>query len=164
MRLILLFVVVPLLELFLLLQLAEWTSGSFTFALVLLTGIVGATLARRQGWQVISRLQNELNRGELPTTTLLDALMIFVAGALLITPGVLTDVVGFSLLVPAARRAYRTLLIRWFRQHATVVARGQHDGHRPTNDPNTIDAVVVSRGESHNDRASLQDPSQRRNG
>ncbi|MCP4189233.1 MAG: FxsA family protein [Planctomycetaceae bacterium] len=120
MRLILLFVMVPLIELFILLKLADLITGWRTFAIVVITGVVGATLARHQGWNVIRRLQHETRSGQLPTTTLVDALMIFVAGALLITPGILTDVVGFSLLVPMFRAIYRRWLMTWFRKRVQV--------------------------------------------
>ena len=148
MRLLLLFIAVPLVELYLLLKLAEWTSGTFTFALVILTGVVGATLARRQGWSVVSRLQRELDAGEMPAQTLVDALMIFVAGALLITPGVLTDGLGFSLLVPACRRLYRRAMLRWLREHVTVVSSNRSATGSVFHDDRTIDAEVVSRRES----------------
>jgi UPF0716 protein FxsA len=147
MRLILLFILVPFLELYLLLKIAELTSAKFTFALVVLTGVIGATLARRQGWKAIARLREELNRGQIPTNSAVDALMIFVAGALLITPGVLTDLVGFSLLIPACRRAYRTVFVRWLRWRVRVIAEVRMPGQRSPEDVDTIDARVVSRHE-----------------
>lgn len=120
MRLLLIFVFVPLLELFLLLRLADLITGWWTFVLVVVTGVVGASLARRQGWQVVRRLQSELEQGVPPTTSVVDALMIFVAGALLITPGVLTDILGFSLLVPQCRRVYRGWVMGWLRRNFRV--------------------------------------------
>lgn len=120
MRLILLFVILPLVELLILLKLAELISGWSTFVLVVVTGIIGASLARRQGWGVLRRIQAETQQGQMPTTSLVDALMIFVAGALLITPGILTDLFGFSLLIPACRAFYRAHLINWFRRRVEV--------------------------------------------
>jgi UPF0716 protein FxsA len=151
MRLILLFILVPFLELFLLLKIAELTSAVFTFALVVLTGVIGATLARHQGWKAITRLREELNRGQIPTAHAVDALMIFVAGALLITPGVLTDLVGFSLLIPACRRAYRSVVVRWLRHHVGVMVEGRMPGQRSPEDVETIDARVVARDEDDAD-------------
>jgi UPF0716 protein FxsA len=159
MRLILLFVLLPMIELMLLLKLADLISGMWTFALVVVTGIVGASLARRQGWGVLNRLQGELKQGQLPTTTLVDALMIFVAGALLITPGILTDLFGFSLLVPFIRRFYRRWLMEWFRTHSTITTyssasfrRGEHPPFRNStlDDDNVIDSYVV-KGERSED-------------
>ncbi len=126
--LILLFVVLPLAELYLLLQLAEWTSGALAFLLVVITGVVGAALARHQGWGVVNRIRQEVERGEMPAASLLDAVMIFVAGALLITPGMMTDALGFSLLVPACRRIYRGWILAWSRRHVRWESSSDRDG------------------------------------
>jgi len=114
-RLLLLFTVVPMVELALLMKLADATDWRVAFALVLLTGIVGAALARYQGIRCWQRVQQKLAAGELPGDPLLDALMILIAGALLVTPGILTDAVGFSLLLPPVRRLIRDRLKRRFR-------------------------------------------------
>ncbi len=153
MRLILLFVLVPFLELIILLKIAAWTSGWWTVALVVFTGIVGAALARRQGWGVIRQLQAEVEAGQLPTTTLIDALMIFVAGALLITPGVLTDLFGFSLLIPACRRVYRAALLKLFKswhEQVVVTTRSTAGGSFADAEPSAgrdviIDSYVIAR-------------------
>jgi len=148
MRLLLLFVLVPFLELFILLKLAEVISGRWTFAIVVVTGIVGATLARRQGWHVLGQLSTEVNAGKMPTTTLVDALMIFIAGALLITPGILTDIVGFSLLMPICRQVYRQVALKWFKRHVQVhaaVRRHSSNGEATASSSQVIDSYVVSR-------------------
>lgn len=103
-RLIFLFVAVPLAELAILLQVGQWIGIGPTFALVVVTGVAGAALARRQGLRAFMAVQRELAEGRLPGRSLLDGLAILVGGAFLLTPGILTDVVGFSLLVPASRR------------------------------------------------------------
>ena len=146
--LLLLFVVLPLTELYLLLQLAEWTSGGFTFLLVLATGVVGAALARHQGWGVITRIRREMNYGQLPTSSLVDAVMIFVAGALLVTPGILTDLFGFSLLFPPCRRLYRHALLQWSRRHLhweTFPEASDFPGAEQRERDRVIDSHVVSR-------------------
>ena len=112
-RLIFLFVVLPLAELFLLLEFAELTSAGWAMLLVVLTGLVGYWLARSQGLRTYHRIQSELSAGKVPTDALLDGMMIFLAGALLLTPGILTDLAGFSLLVPLSRSCYRRLVLRW---------------------------------------------------
>jgi len=111
-RLLLLFITVPLLELVILLMLSDATGWRWTLGLVIVTGIAGAWLARRQGFSTWRRIQEELAAGKMPGESLADALMIFVAGALLLTPGLLTDLFGFSLLLPPCRRFYR----RWLMQ------------------------------------------------
>ncbi len=103
-RLILIFVAVPLLELAILLQIGQWIGLFPTFALVVTTGVAGAALARQQGIRAFVAVQRELAAGRLPGRSLLDGLAILVGGAFLLTPGVLTDLVGFSLLFPASRR------------------------------------------------------------
>ena len=106
-RLLLLFTVVPLIELALLIQIGEWVGLPATIVLVVLTGAIGAWLAKSQGVRALKRLQDELRQGRMPTEALLDGLMIFIAGAVLLTPGLLTDLFGFFLLVPAGRGAVR---------------------------------------------------------
>ena len=106
-KLMLLFTLVPMIELYLLWEIKEVITWEWTIALILFTGFVGALLARKQGLSWRHRLHAELTSGQVPTTSLLDGLMIFIAGAFLITPGVLTDAVGFLLLVPLIRSHLR---------------------------------------------------------
>ena len=116
-RLFLLFTLIPLGELALLFWIARCTDWLFTLGLVILTGVVGAWLARREGLRCWLKVQEQLARGQLPAEPLLDGLMILVAGALLITPGVVTDLVGFGLLVPPVRRLVGRYLAARFKAH-----------------------------------------------
>ena len=102
-RLLLLFTIVPLLELFLLVKLGAVVGVGPTVALVIFTGVLGAWLARQQGLGVLRRLSEDLAKGRLPAETLVDGLLILIAGAVLLTPGLLTDALGFLLLVPKSR-------------------------------------------------------------
>jgi len=111
-RLLLLFTVVPLVELALLVWIGRQTSLWFTLGLVVATGLAGAWLARYQGFRCWRRVQQDLVAGALPADALVDGLMILLAGALLITPGVLTDLLGFALLLPPFRRLLRGYLKR----------------------------------------------------
>lgn len=104
-KLALLFVVVPILELALLVQVGQWVGLLPTLLLVAFTGITGAWLARGEGVRVLARFQRELAAGHIPGQALLDGLAVLVGGAFLLTPGILTDVAGFSLLLPVTRRA-----------------------------------------------------------
>ena len=99
-----LFVGVPLLELVLLIQLGQWIGLWPTLGIVVLTGVAGATLARMEGMRTLWSFRGELARGSLPSQAIFDGLAILVGAALLLTPGLLTDVVGFSLLLPPPRR------------------------------------------------------------
>lgn len=103
-RLIFLFVTIPLVELAILLQVGQWIGLWPTVGLVVATGIAGAALARHQGLRAFLAVQQELASGRLPGRSLLDGLSILVGGAFLLTPGILTDIVGFSLLLTPSRR------------------------------------------------------------
>ena len=111
-RLIFIFVAVPLLELVILLRIGQWIGLMPTVALVVTTGVVGAALARQQGVRAFLAVQRELAAGRLPGRSLLDGLSILVGGAFLLTPGVLTDLLGFSLLIPGSRRWLQRLVRR----------------------------------------------------
>jgi len=103
-RLALLFVVVPLVELVLLIQLGQVVGLWPTLGLVVMTGVMGAGLARAEGLRVLYQFQTELASGELPGQALLDGISVLVGGAFLLTPGILTDFAGFALLFPLSRR------------------------------------------------------------
>jgi len=108
----LLFTIVPIVELFILFKVAEVTSAMTTVVLVLVTGIAGAYLAKSEGRIIISKIKNELNAGRIPGNDLLNGLCVLVGGAFLLTPGILTDVVGFSLVLPGAREIYKAVAKR----------------------------------------------------
>ena len=103
-RLAFIFVAVPLLELFLLIRLGGAIGLFPTLALCVLTGGAGAWLARREGLRALWSFQERLARGGVPGRALMDGLCILLGGALLLTPGLLTDIIGFSLLLPPSRR------------------------------------------------------------
>lgn len=150
--LLLLFTVVPLVELALLIWIGQQTSLLFTIGLVLLTGFVGAALARWQGWQTVARIQRELADNKMPTDALIDGLFILLAGAMLITPGILTDLVGFSFLVPPLRRLVRGQMKKWFihQMHVQTVHFSDSpttgpDARRPGGGDRIIDAEVITK-------------------
>ena len=103
-RLALLFVIVPIIELVLLIQIGQVVGLVPTLALVVATGIGGAALARLEGLRVLFQFQKELAEGRIPGQAMLDGISVLIGGAFLLTPGVLTDFVGFSLLFPLSRR------------------------------------------------------------
>lgn len=115
-RLFLFFTIFPLVELTLLLLLGKYTSVSTAVGFVLGTGLLGAIMLRWQGLQAWRNVQQDLLNKRMPTDSLIDGLLIVVASLLLITPGVLTDLVGITLLVPWFRQGYRRLLIWYFGQ------------------------------------------------
>ncbi len=102
-RLFILFTLVPLLELYLLIKVGSHLGAEATILLIVLTGGVGALMARMQGFQVIVQIRERLREGVLPADELLAGGLIVVGGLLLVTPGLLTDAVGLALLLPFVR-------------------------------------------------------------
>ena len=106
-KLFLAFTIIPVVEIYLLIEIGS-VFGVFTsIALVVFTGFLGAYLARIQGLQTLFRIQESLREGRMPSAELLDALLIGIAGLGVLTPGVLTDTVGFVLLIPSSRNAIK---------------------------------------------------------
>lgn len=118
-RLLAVFIAVPLTELYLLLQVGSRLGVGTTILLVVVTGVVGAHLARRESLRTLREIQRHLRHGILPTDELVDGALIVVAGLLLITPGLLTDAIGFGLLLPRTRAALR----RHLRRRMTVASQ-----------------------------------------
>jgi UPF0716 protein FxsA len=111
------FLVVPLVEIWLLIEVGSVIGAIWTVILVVLTAIIGAALVRAQGLATLSRAQAQLRAGELPAVEMFEGVALIVAGALLLTPGFFTDAVGFTLLVPPLRRwLIRTVVERRFIQ------------------------------------------------
>lgn len=115
-RLILLFLLTPAVELALLIQVDRFIGFWPTIGLIIVTGIVGSHLARREGLSTWQNLNDRLRVGDLPGTELADGVIILVAGALLITPGILTDLFGFLGLIPFTRTYLRRFVMRWFQR------------------------------------------------
>lgn len=145
--LILLFTVVPLVELWLLFQLADVMGTWQTVLLVLVTGVLGAALAKSEGLRVLKAWQASLARGELPAEGVLGGVLVLVGGVLLVTPGVMTDLAGLLLLLPPTRRAIAAIVKR---RVARAVERGTtqvvtwqvvdlHQATRPTGDVIDVD-------------------------
>lgn len=126
--LLLLFFTIPLAEIYVLLEVGGVIGVLPTIALVVLTAVIGAGLIRAQGLTTLGRVQQELERGELPAVGIIEAALLLVAGALLLTPGFVTDTIGFLILVPPLRRrVIRSFLAR--RMVTAGMAAGQ-DGAR----------------------------------
>lgn len=111
--LIVLFIVVPAIELWGIISVGQVIGGWNTVALIILTGIVGAWLAKQQGMQVIRMLQFQLSRGQMPTETLIDGALVLAGGIMLLAPGFISDVLGLLLLIPYTRLIVRHLIKKW---------------------------------------------------
>lgn len=108
----LIFFLVPLIEMVILIKVGGIIGALPTVGLVVLTAIAGVWLLRIEGIATLSRVQEKVNRGELPETELLEGVMLIIGGALLLTPGFATDAAGFVCLIPAFRRPLANRIIR----------------------------------------------------
>lgn len=104
-RWLVIFIVTPMVEMYLLIKVGGYIGAAWTIALVMATAVIGVSLLRRQGLKTLTRGVDRMQRGEVPAQEMAEAILLAVAGALLLTPGFVTDAVGFSLLVPGIRRA-----------------------------------------------------------
>ena len=111
-KLFLAFTIIPVVEIYLLIQIGTIFGALTSIALVIVTGFLGAYIARIQGLQTLFRIQKSLREGQMPSSELLDALLIGIAGLVLLTPGFLTDAFGFLLLIPNTRTAIKQWLHR----------------------------------------------------
>ena len=106
-RLIALFTIIPLVELVILLKFAQMTSVGMTLVVVIVTGVIGGVMAKSEGLAVWRRFLHNMQHGIMPADEMVEGILILLAGALLITPGLLTDITGFILLAPPARKVLR---------------------------------------------------------
>ena len=110
--LILLFTTVPIIELALLIKVGQYLGIGYTLAIVIITGIAGAYLAKLQGLLTLHKIQDDINQGKMPTDRLLDGVLILCSGILLLTPGLITDLIGFMGLIPFTRNLFK----QWLKQ------------------------------------------------
>jgi UPF0716 protein FxsA len=113
-KLLALFVVVPLLELALLIRVGNLLGFWVTMAIVIVTAMVGASLARSQGTRVLREIRRDLTAGRVPASNLLDGLLVLIGGIVLLTPGFITDLVGLALLLPFTRSRLKRAVARRF--------------------------------------------------
>ena len=115
-RLVLLFTVVPAVEIYLLVKVGTSIGAANTLLLIIATGVVGAYYARMQGFEVVRRLQESMYAGRPPANEMIDGAMLLFGGALLITPGLLTDAFGMSLVFPPSREFWKGLFLNWLKR------------------------------------------------
>lgn len=120
--LILLFTLVPVIELTLLLKVGQFIGVVNTIAIVIITGITGAFLAKLQGLRILDKVSADINQGKMPADKLFDGVLILCSGLLLLTPGFLTDLIGFAGLIPFTRGLFKTLLKRKIKN---IIAEGK---------------------------------------
>lgn len=149
-RLVVLFIAVPLVELYLLFRINDLTGSAITtISLILFTGFLGAWLAKQQGISTLTRIQRALGEGRMPAQELVDGGMILFAGALLLTPGVLTDAFGFSLLMPPCRSFYRKILKQYLpKPNIQFHTPGQSSSSDDSSDPNVVEGSAQPRNDA----------------
>ncbi len=101
---LLIFIIIPIIEMWLLIQVGGLIGALPTIALVMLTAVIGLALLRRQGFSTLMRGRAKMESGEIPAMEMIEALVLAVSGALLLTPGFFTDALGFAGLLPLSRR------------------------------------------------------------
>lgn len=138
--LFLLFIIIPIIEITVLIQVGQAIGAWYTVGLVLLSAFIGVNMLRHQGLSTLMRARQRMDQGEMPGQEMVEGIVLAVGGALLVTPGFVTDVIGFSCLVPAVRqRLVKSLLSR-----ATVITRTQsgqtqfHEEYHSTQGPRDI--------------------------
>lgn len=114
-KLFLLFTIIPFVELALLIKIGTVIGTVETIMIIVITGLVGALMVRAAGIQCLFRIQENLRSGIVPTDELFTGLLILVSGAFLVTPGLITDVVGFVLLFPPTREIIKSYLKRYIK-------------------------------------------------
>lgn len=108
-----LFILIPAIELWGIIEMGQQIGGFATFGLLLLTGFLGAWFIRVEGRKVWQQVQSQLQSGQMPGHTMLEGLCVLAGGIMLMVPGFLSDLIGLSLLFPLTRPLYRILLYRW---------------------------------------------------
>ena len=147
--LVALFIVIPLIEIAVIIQVGQWLGVVNTIGLLLLVSVVGAWLVKRQGLGVLRRIRDQQQAGQVPAAAVFDGALILVAGVLLVFPGFVTDAMGLLLLLPPVRAGVRAFLRRRFTRRVQVVRsvrtatwsqadRPPYPSSRPSEPPGSI--------------------------
>lgn len=124
-KLILLFTITPMVELYILLKLAGVIGAEYTLLIILITGIAGGILSKQQGLSTLKKIRSEISTGNLPTEELFNGALILSGGLLLLTPGIITDISGFLLLIPLTRKPIKKFIKKhvkkWIDSHTISI-------------------------------------------
>lgn len=138
------FILVPIIEIYLLITVGSYIGALPTILLILLTAVIGVALLRQQGLSTLNKVQSQMQHGELPAVGMLEGMLLFLAGALLLTPGFFTDTIGFVLLIPPLRKA----IALWILERSGWIVQMQAHGHRhhhQSEDPKTLEGEYQRR-------------------
>ncbi len=146
-KLLALFLLIPIIELFIMFKIGKVIGLEITILIIIITAIIGAKLTKVQGAKAIKNAQSEIKGGKLPHKEVMDGIMIIIAGAFLLTPGFVTDIVGFSLLLPALRSNYQKLLLALIKTKIlfahSPINKQKKEG-KSNDDPTIIEAEIIN--------------------
>lgn len=153
--LFILFVIIPIVEITILIQVGQAIGAWYTVGLVLLSAFIGVNMLRYQSLATLGRAQERLSRNEVPGQEMVEGIVLAVGGALLVTPGFVTDVMGFSCLIPPVRKAVVRLLLSRFTViaasgavHGSFQQPGRGSGEPPRRNGDVIEGEVIDRDEN----------------
>lgn len=137
----LIFLLVPVLEIYILIQVGQVIGALWTVFFVVLTAVIGVQLLKSQGLSTLSRAQNKMNSGEMPAQELMEGFALVIAGAFLLTPGFFTDAFGFLLLFPLTRQLIIQFLTKKLLNSGRFVMHGEHTSANKPASGDVIDGV-----------------------
>ena len=114
-KLLMLFIIVPVTEIYILIEVGKRIGSLATISIIIFTGILGAYLVKNQGFMILKKIQNDLNDGIMPGDSLIQGAIILAGGILLLTPGFVTDIAGFIFLIPVSRNVVKKYLLKWLK-------------------------------------------------
>ena len=141
-KLLALFLLVPIIELYVMVQIGKVIGLGVTILIIFITAFIGAKLTKAQGIQAIKNGRSALMSGKLPHKEVIDGVLIIIAGAVLLTPGFLTDLLGFSLLIPNLRSSYRELLINYFKTRIVIHRSSKNNNKKSKPDETDAQAIL----------------------
>ena len=141
-KLLALFLLVPIIELYVMVQIGKVIGLGITILIIFITAFIGAKLTKAQGIQAIKNGRSALMSGKLPHKEVIDGVLIIIAGAVLLTPGFLTDLLGFSLLIPNLRSSYRELLINYFKTRIVIHRSSKKNNKKSKSDEIDNQAIL----------------------
>lgn len=147
-KLLILFTVIPLIELMVLIKAGEILGTVPTIAIVVCTGILGAAFSRSQGLSILQKIKGTLQTGQLPGSELIQGLLILVGGVMLVTPGFITDIAGFTLILPSTRKVIAEVVVAYMK---SKIASGKWTFQREYHSPFYDEAYFYDDEENEDD-------------
>ena len=144
-----LLLVVPIIEISVFIAIGDRIGVFYTVMMILLTALIGSVLLRIEGFRILGQIQKDVAAGKIPTKELSNGVMILIAGVLLLTPGFVTDAIGFLLFIPPVRAAIRAFVVSRIKLQTTSAGPGVGAGFggfqagRPDQNPNNQDGPIV---------------------